>query len=96
MPNDEVEMERLDMTHAMMVKAIKNRLFLAPLEKEKIQQILDVGTGTGICKARVLFLYSRRSLAGLTTLFAGAVEIGDIFENAEVIGVDLSAIQPSW
>lgn len=43
-------MERLDMTHAMMVKAIKNRLFLAPLEKEKIQQILDVGTGTGICK----------------------------------------------
>ncbi|KXH66342.1 UMTA methyltransferase [Colletotrichum salicis] len=74
MPNDEVEMERLDMTHAMMVKAIKNRLFLAPLEKEKIQQILDVGTGTGIW----------------------AVEIGDIFENAEVIGVDLSAIQPSW
>ncbi|KAL2872872.1 hypothetical protein SGCOL_011992 [Colletotrichum sp. CLE4] len=72
MPNDEVEMERLDMTHAMMVKAIKNRLFLAPLEKDKIQRILDVGTGTG------------------------AVEIGDIFENAEVIGVDLSAIQPSW
>ncbi|KAI3543290.1 methyltransferase [Colletotrichum filicis] len=73
-PNDEVEMERLDMAHAMMVRAIGSKLWLAPLAKEKVHRILDIGTGTGIW----------------------AVEIGDIFENAEVIGNDLSAIQPEW
>ncbi|KXH48433.1 methyltransferase [Colletotrichum simmondsii] len=73
-PNDEVEMERLDMAHAMMVRAIGSKLWLAPLAREKIHRILDIGTGTGIW----------------------AVEIGDIFENAEVIGNDLSAIQPEW
>ncbi|TID01475.1 Secondary metabolism regulator LAE1 [Colletotrichum higginsianum] len=74
MPNDEFEAERLDMAHAMMVRAIGNRLFLAPIEKGKVHEILDIGTGTGIW----------------------AVEMGDIFENAEVTGIDLSAIQPSW
>ncbi|TQN64342.1 Secondary metabolism regulator LAE1, partial [Colletotrichum shisoi] len=74
MLNDEIEAERLDMAHAMMVRAIGNRLFLAPIEKDKVHEILDVGTGTGIW----------------------AIEMGDIFENAEVTGIDLSAIQPSW
>ncbi|KAI8184534.1 Secondary metabolism regulator LAE1 [Colletotrichum sp. SAR 10_75] len=32
----------------MVVRAIGNRLYLAPLEKEKVHKILDVGTGTGI------------------------------------------------
>ncbi|KAK6222051.1 umta methyltransferase family protein [Colletotrichum tabaci] len=73
-PNDEVEMDRLDMAHALMVRAIGSRLFLAPLEREKVHRILDIGTGTGIW----------------------AVEMGDIFENAEVFGIDLSAIQPEW
>ncbi|KAF6828302.1 umta methyltransferase family protein [Colletotrichum plurivorum] len=65
-------MDRLDLTHALMVREIGNQLFLAPMEKEKVHKILDVGTGTGIW----------------------AMEIGDIFPNAEVIGNDLSAIQP--
>ncbi|KAI8317090.1 Secondary metabolism regulator LAE1 [Colletotrichum sp. SAR11_240] len=66
------EIDRLDFVHALFVRALGDRLYLAPLEKEKIQKILDIGTGTG------------------------AMEIGDIFPNAEVIGNDLSAIQPEW
>ncbi|KZL74080.1 UMTA methyltransferase family protein [Colletotrichum tofieldiae] len=62
------------MAHALIVRLIGNRLFLAPIEKQKINRILDVGTGTGIW----------------------AVEMGDFFENAEIIGNDLSAIQPQW
>ncbi|OHF03914.1 UMTA methyltransferase [Colletotrichum orchidophilum] len=68
------EMDRLDLAHAMNVKAIGNRLFLAPINKERVHMILDIGTGTGIW----------------------AVEMGDIFSNAQVYGNDLSAIQPSW
>ncbi|KAF6808586.1 UMTA methyltransferase [Colletotrichum sojae] len=75
--------EHLDMAHVLIVKAIGSRLYLAPLEKSKVQRIMDIGTGTGIC-LRLLMQPS------------GAVEMGDIFPNAEVIGNDLSAIQPTW
>ncbi|KAF6833346.1 umta methyltransferase family protein [Colletotrichum musicola] len=81
-PNDEFEMDRLDLAHAMMVKAIGSKLYLAPLEKEKIHDILDIGTGTGICTN--------------SQKICRAVEMGDIFHNAEIIGNDLSAIQPEW
>ncbi|KAH0432025.1 hypothetical protein CcaCcLH18_06680 [Colletotrichum camelliae] len=48
LPNDDLEMERLEVTHAMAVQAIGNRLYLAPLEKDKVQRILDIGTRIGI------------------------------------------------
>ncbi|KAK1584957.1 methyltransferase domain-containing protein [Colletotrichum navitas] len=67
-------MERLDMCHAVMVKTIGNKLFLAPIDEAKTQRILDVGTGTGIW----------------------AMEMGDLFPNAQIFGNDLSAIQPDW
>ncbi|WDK12919.1 methyltransferase domain-containing protein [Colletotrichum graminicola] len=73
-PNDEAEMERLDMVHTLMVKTIGNRLFLAPIDEAKTHRILDVGTGTGIW----------------------SMEMGDLFPKAEILGNDLSAIQPDW
>ncbi|TDZ20265.1 Secondary metabolism regulator LAE1 [Colletotrichum orbiculare MAFF 240422] len=74
MPNDESEMDRLDLSHATAVKLMGNKHYLAPLDKEKVHNILDIGTGTGIW----------------------AIEMGDIFPNAEIYGNDLSPIQPEW
>jgi 16S rRNA G527 N7-methylase RsmG len=42
-------MDRLDLTHAMMVKALGDVLYLSPLDEDKVQRVLDIGTGTGIC-----------------------------------------------
>jgi 16S rRNA G1207 methylase RsmC len=46
------------MTHLMNVKAVGNKLFLAPLEEEKVHRILDIGTGTGIWAIEMGELYS--------------------------------------
>ncbi|KAK4150726.1 methyltransferase domain-containing protein [Chaetomidium leptoderma] len=73
-PNDELELERLDLTHEMMVKGTGGKLYYAPLEKNKVKRILDIGTGTGIW----------------------AMVIADVFPDAEVVGNDLSAVQPRW
>ncbi|KAK1706962.1 methyltransferase domain-containing protein [Colletotrichum acutatum] len=67
-------MERLDICHALLVKTIGNKLFLAPIDKAKTLRILDVGTGTGIW----------------------SIEMGDLFPDAEIVGNDLSPIQPAW
>ncbi|KAH6628145.1 S-adenosyl-L-methionine-dependent methyltransferase [Chaetomium tenue] len=64
MPNDDLEQDRLDLSHALMTKAIGDKLFLAPIDPEKLQRVLDIGTGTGI--------------------------------SAQILGNDLSAIQPPW
>ncbi|KAI0602629.1 S-adenosyl-L-methionine-dependent methyltransferase [Biscogniauxia sp. FL1348] len=71
-PNDDVEQQREDMKHAM-VKMLCQKLHFAPIGRNP-QEILDVGTGTGIW----------------------AIEMGDSYPSANVLGVDLSPIQPQW
>ncbi|KAK1457127.1 methyltransferase domain-containing protein [Colletotrichum melonis] len=72
--NSKTESDRLDFLHMLMVKTIGENLYLAPLELERIQRILDIGTGTGIW----------------------AILMGEEFPHAEIVGNDLSAIQPTW
>ncbi|KAK2759251.1 UMTA methyltransferase family protein [Colletotrichum kahawae] len=60
--------------HRAGIRLLGNRLFLAPLEFEQVNRILDIGTGTG----------------------KWAIEMGDLFQHAEILGNDLSAIQPIW
>lgn len=45
-PNDESEQEREDMKHAMVVNLCGGKLHYAPLKNP--QNIIDIGTGTGI------------------------------------------------
>ncbi|KAK0654946.1 S-adenosyl-L-methionine-dependent methyltransferase [Cercophora newfieldiana] len=73
-PNDELELQRLDLTHEMMVKGTSGKLFHSPLDPAKTKRIMDIGTGTGIW----------------------AMVMADVFPGAEVLGNDLSPVQPSW
>jgi hypothetical protein len=45
-PNDERELERLDMQHAMQTMLLKDKLFWSPIGRSP-QRVLDLGTGTG-------------------------------------------------
>ncbi|KAK5662426.1 hypothetical protein OQA88_8337 [Cercophora sp. LCS_1] len=74
MPNDEPELARLDLMHEIMTRTLGDRLFLTPIETQKVNRVLDLGTGTGIW----------------------AIDYAERFPNAEVLGNDLSPIQPRW
>lgn len=71
LPNDEQEMDRLELQHRIWSAMFNKRLFLAPLPARP-EQVLDVGCGTG----------------------AWAIEFADAFPDTQVIGTDLSPIQP--
>ncbi|OBR14510.1 methyltransferase domain-containing protein [Colletotrichum higginsianum IMI 349063] len=72
-PNDEQQNDALDFNHFWLTNFFDGRLFLAPIG-DNPQNILDIGTGTGIW----------------------AIDFADEYPSADVIGVDISPIQPSW
>lgn len=45
-PNDEQELDRMDMQHHMLRLVNHGRLYFAPVQRPK--RILDIGTGSGI------------------------------------------------
>jgi len=47
LPNDDIENERLDIHHELMLAVLNGKLHLAPIP-ENIQKAIDLGTGTGI------------------------------------------------
>ncbi|EFQ31054.1 methyltransferase domain-containing protein [Colletotrichum graminicola M1.001] len=49
LPNDDLELDRLDLQHNLFLLTMRNRLHLVPLDRENPpQRVLDIGTGTGI------------------------------------------------
>ncbi|KAK7419232.1 hypothetical protein QQZ08_010946 [Neonectria magnoliae] len=46
-PNDEQQLESVDITHHYLTVLLENNLFLAPI-KPDVKRVLDVGTGSGI------------------------------------------------
>jgi SAM-dependent methyltransferase len=74
-PNDEPEMDRLDLQHHIFSLTFDGKLFTCPdAQKRQIHHVLDVGTGTGIW----------------------AIDFADEYPEAQVLGVDLSPIQPGF
>jgi hypothetical protein len=69
-PNDEPEQEREDMKHAMIINLCGGRLHYAPLENP--QEILDIGTGTGIWAIDSMSNPSFRYSNGLSAISRGA------------------------
>ena len=46
-PNDDIENDRLEFQHALFLRSLHGKLCLAPVP-EDVQDVLDIGTGTGI------------------------------------------------
>ncbi|KAG6070039.1 hypothetical protein E4U16_007182 [Claviceps sp. LM84 group G4] len=47
-PNDDQQLQSEEICHHFLTILLDDQLFLAPLEKDKIHRVLDVGTGSGI------------------------------------------------
>ncbi|KAK3946518.1 S-adenosyl-L-methionine-dependent methyltransferase [Pseudoneurospora amorphoporcata] len=73
-PNDAAHIDALEVAHHACMIAIGHKLYLSPLEKDKVKKVVDIGTGPG----------------------AWVIDFADEFPNAEVIGTDITPIQPSW
>jgi hypothetical protein len=96
-PNDDVEQEREDMKHAMVKLLCSQKLHFAPIG-DNPQEILDIGTGTGIWSIEsesstnaVQYLDSFRLKITNALLL-----VGDKYLSAHILGIDLSPIQPDW
>ena len=71
-PNDEQELNRMDIEHHNQLLQLDGRLHLCPVDDP--QEVLDLGTGTGIW----------------------CIDMADKYPSAQIIGTDLSPVQPSW
>ena len=71
-PNDERELNRMDIEHHNQRLQLDGRLHICPLVDPK--EVLDLGCGTGIW----------------------VVDMADEYPTAQVVGTDLSPVQPTW
>lgn len=53
-PNDEQQLQSVDITHHYLTILLDNKLFLAPISPY-VQTVLDVGTGSGIWAMQVSY-----------------------------------------
>ncbi|KAM7184108.1 S-adenosyl-L-methionine-dependent methyltransferase [Naviculisporaceae sp. PSN 640] len=62
-PNDDLEQNREDMKHAMMMELTNGKLFFAPIESPT--KIIDLGTGTGIWAIEAADQYPSAEVLGV-------------------------------
>ncbi|OTB04731.1 hypothetical protein M426DRAFT_320592 [Hypoxylon sp. CI-4A] len=62
-PNDEQQLQSMDITHHYLKMLIGDKLFLAPVP-DNVQKVLDIGTGTGIWAIVFAELYPQAEVIG--------------------------------
>lgn len=62
MPTDEIEQDRLDLHHELLRQLLDGKLHFAPVEEP--ENILDVGTGTGIWAIEAADQYPKAEVVG--------------------------------
>ncbi|KAI0968167.1 S-adenosyl-L-methionine-dependent methyltransferase [Xylaria arbuscula] len=72
LPNDEIEQQREELMHILVMDILDQQLFLAPMA-EPPKKVMDLATGIGLW----------------------AIEMGDRYPDANILGIDLSPIQPT-
>ncbi|GAP88397.1 putative methyltransferase domain-containing protein [Rosellinia necatrix] len=72
LPNDEIEQQREELMHILVMDILDQQLYLAPMA-EPPQKVMDLATGIGLW----------------------AIEMGDRYPDANIMGIDLSPIQPT-
>jgi hypothetical protein len=92
-PNDDDEGTREGLKHAMLKELLPNgELYLAPIGDHP-QRIIDLGTGFGEwamdSRDEIARFFWDRELISFRI-------VADLFPSAEVIGVDLSPVQPTY
>ncbi|KAH7625488.1 S-adenosyl-L-methionine-dependent methyltransferase [Sordaria sp. MPI-SDFR-AT-0083] len=73
-PNDERHIDAMEIAHHGYMVLMGHKLYRAPLDKQRVRKVLDVGTGTGLW----------------------AIDFADEFLKADVVGTDITPIQPCW
>ncbi|CCE28844.1 uncharacterized protein CPUR_02533 [Claviceps purpurea 20.1] len=64
LPNDDQQLETEELCHHCLMILLDDQLFLAPLEKDKIHRVLDVGTGSGIWAIEFADQFPNASVVG--------------------------------
>jgi len=65
LPNDEEEKGRLDRQHLQFLLTLEGALHRAPLEREKVKEVVDLGAGTGIWASDFAKEYPEAKVVGI-------------------------------
>ncbi|KAF5712163.1 TAM domain-containing protein [Fusarium mundagurra] len=63
-PNDDQQVESMDLTHHYLTLLLDGELFLAPVKIDSTQRVLDVGTGSGIWAIEFADRYPNTEVVG--------------------------------